>query len=73
MKSLLCIGGYNSRHYSSHNFRIGAATAAALAGMPDHAIQLLGRWKSDTFKRYIRPPQPPVTSGSSTAHPQQER
>ena len=73
MKSLLCIGGYKSRHYSSHNFRIGAATAAALAGMPDHAIQLLGRWKSDTFRRYVRPPQPPVTSGSSTAHPQQER
>eukprot|EP00741_Cyanophora_paradoxa_P019517 tig00021127_g18840.t1 len=37
-----------------HSFRIGAATAAFEAGLPDYAIQLLGRWRSDAFQLYIR-------------------
>jgi integrase len=40
-------------HYSGHSFRRGAATSARLAGLTDHEIQLLGRWKSDAYKRYI--------------------
>jgi hypothetical protein len=40
----------------SHSFRIGAATAAAAAGCSDEAIQRMGRWKSSSFKRYIRIP-----------------
>ena len=42
--------------FSSHSFRIGAATSAARAGVPDHLIQVLGRWKSDAYKQYIRTP-----------------
>ena len=38
----------------THSFCIGGATAAARAGLPDSLIQLLGRWKSNTFKKYIR-------------------
>ena len=34
-------------NFSSHSFPIGAATSAAGAGIPDHLIQVLGRWKSD--------------------------
>jgi hypothetical protein len=41
-------------NYSSRSFRIGAATAAAAAGLPDHLIQALGRWTSDAYRRYIR-------------------
>ena len=42
--------------FSSHGFRIGAATSAARAGVPDHLIQVLGRWKSDAYKQCIRTP-----------------
>jgi hypothetical protein len=43
-------------NYSSHSFRIGAATSAALTGVPDHVIKILGRWSSDCYLRYIRTP-----------------
>jgi len=44
------------RHYNTHSFRIGAATSASLANISDTHIQMLGRWKSNSFQRYIRPP-----------------
>lgn len=37
-----------------HSFRIGAATSAAISGVPHDQIKLMGRWKSDAFRRYIR-------------------
>jgi hypothetical protein len=42
--------------FNGHSFRIGAATTAALAGIPDSTIMKLGRWKSSAFLRYLRPP-----------------
>ena len=51
-KSLTHLGIYE--HYSSHSFRIGAATTAANRGVPHHLIQKWGRWSSDAYKRYIR-------------------
>ena len=47
--------------FSSHSFRIGAATSAERAGVPDHLIQVLGRWKSDAYKQYIRTPPDLIT------------
>ncbi len=46
-----------AKRYSSHSFRIGAASAAAAAGIPDWKIQALGRWSSDCYHQYIRLPQ----------------
>ena len=39
-----------------HSFCIGAPTSAVLAGVEDSTIQLLGRWWSAAFLRYIRTP-----------------
>ena len=40
-------------HYSGHSFRRGAATSAKEAGLSDQEIQLLGRWKSESYRLYI--------------------
>ena len=41
---------------STHSFKIGGATALAAAGVSDSTIQIMGRWLSDIFKRYLRIP-----------------
>ena len=43
-----------AQQYAGHSFRIGAATTAAMMGLQDSAIQILGRWKSDCYQLYIR-------------------
>lgn len=40
--------------FTSHSFRIGAATSAAMAGFDSGEIQNMGRWSSDAHKRYVR-------------------
>jgi hypothetical protein len=42
--------------YTGHSFRIGAATSAATTLIGDHMIKTLGRWKSDSYCRYIKTP-----------------
>jgi len=40
--------------YTSHSFRIGAASTAAAQNYPNYIIQQLGRWTSDAYMRYIK-------------------
>ena len=51
-----CIGklGLPIQCYTSHSFRIGGATAAAMRGYSNEQIKIMGRWSSDSFRRYIR-------------------
>ena len=49
--------GVDTRGYTGHSFRIGAATTAALAGIDDAVIKMLGRWESAAYQRYLRIPR----------------
>ena len=46
--------GLHSGSYNTHSFRIGAATTAAEAGIPNRCIQTLGRWQSNAYQQYIQ-------------------
>ena len=48
-------------NFSSHSFRIGAATVAARNDIPDHLIQAPGRWTSNAYQLYIRTPSEALT------------
>ena len=52
LRQILALLGVRG-HYSGHSFRRGAATSAREAGLSDEEIQLLGRWKSDSYRLYI--------------------
>ena len=60
----LTSAGFDLSQYSGHSFRIGAATAAARAGLSGSLIQTLGRWKSSAFTAYIRTSKEPLCAAS---------
>ena len=45
------------KSYNTHSFRIGAATSATQAMIPDSQIKMLGRWQSNAYQCYIRTPR----------------
>lgn len=47
--------GLEEKEFSSHSFRIGAATEAARCGIDDESVKRIGRWVSQRFRLYIRP------------------
>ena len=55
LKSVLHKLKLDQHSYNTHSFKIGAATSASLAQLSDTRIQILGRWRSNAFKSYIRP------------------
>ena len=49
-----CFG--HSSLINTHSFRIGGASALAAAGIQNATIQVLGRWSSNCFTRYLHLP-----------------
>lgn len=54
LKFVLNLCGYDSTLYNGHSFRSGAASSAGKAQVEDHMIKVLGRWRSDSYCRYIK-------------------
>lgn len=50
----------------THSLRSGGANALALNGYSDREIQKMGRWRSQTFKEYIREELSCYSTGMST-------
>ena len=46
-----------SGNFTTHSFRVGAATSAAAIGVPDYLIRALGRWNSDAYLLYVKLPR----------------
>ena len=55
--------GLRAECIGTHSIRSGAAMAMYLAGVPSETIQLVGRWRSRTFMRYLRIQVPDSTLG----------
>ena len=54
LKVVLVAASIDPSHFSGHCFRIGASTTVT-HGLSDVTIQRMGRWKSDSYHRYVRP------------------
>ena len=66
LHALLELCGLQPNNYNTHSFRIGAATTAAAAGLPAWLIKILGRWRSDSYQRYIHLPQATILQVPTT-------
>ena len=66
LKKALTAVGVDQSQYAGHSFRIGAATAAAMAGLQEVTIRTLGRWNSNAFMLYIRMPSSRLADLTST-------
>jgi len=64
LKSLIDDLNLDKHYYNTHSFRIGAATSESVAKIPESHIQILGRWRSNAFSRYIRPPRTEIANMS---------
>lgn len=50
LREYLALTGVDTRGYTDHSLRQGAAQNTHDLGLPRDDIKVLGRWKSDTFR-----------------------
>jgi len=56
LKKSLTVLGCQTSCYKSHSFRIGMVASLSMEGYSDDQINIMGRWKSDSYLKYIRIP-----------------
>ena len=56
VQQALTAAGFDGSMFTSHSFRIGAATTASAVGVPETTIKQLGRWRSSAYQTYIQTP-----------------
>ena len=66
IRQLVVRSGVPEGRYTSHSFRIGAASTAIAVGIPEWKVQALGRWSSECYKQYIRLPQAELDTVAAT-------
>ena len=66
LREALAMCGFDQSKYCGHSFRIGAATTAALQGISDSTIKVLGRWESSAYQLYVRTPRQMLGGISAT-------
>lgn len=64
LRDAACHAGLPFHSLKGHSFRIGAASSAAAAGLPDWLIKVMGRWSSDCYQLYIRTPEQVLLSAA---------
>ena len=57
IRRALSSAGIETTGFSGHSFRVGAATTAAVVGVEDSTIKMLGRWESSAYQRYLPTPR----------------
>ena len=55
----------NVKGFTGHNFRVGAAITAALVGIEDSVIKMLGRWELTIYQRYLWTPREALAAVST--------
>ncbi|VDI73212.1 Hypothetical predicted protein [Mytilus galloprovincialis] len=65
LKKAIDLSGIDQTRYSSHSFRIGAATTLSMDGVSDSEIMRLGRWSSNAYKGIVGDPVNVWIVGSS--------
>lgn len=55
LKQALIPTPFRHARINSHSFRVGRTTDLAMSGASDEYIRQVGRWKSNAFRKYVRP------------------
>ena len=61
LRRALSWAGLDPEKYGGHSFRVGAATTAAMCGVPVDVIKTLERWRSQAYQLHIRIPDPQLS------------
>ena len=59
--------GFFPHEIGSHSLRSGGAMTLHLAGVPEHTIKIIGRWRSDAFLTYLQGQIATFTQGVAAA------